>query len=145
MGVNRSQIGAAAAGVQDYLTISAVPSGSSPGHLEALVGAKLSGATLNVAGSYLVDLDIRGLRRCELHLKASAVSGTVTPSAYTTYKDGTTQKTVSTPAGGALSAGVRQSLAFADGELRGEAVLRLAITVAGGASATFDQAELNGI
>jgi hypothetical protein len=52
---------------------------------------------------------------------------------------------VSAPAGDALVAAARQSLVFAEGELVGESTLRLTITVGGGASATFDQAEINGL
>jgi hypothetical protein len=143
--MNRTQVNAAAGGTQQYLVISDVPSGSTASHREALMGALLKNHTLNVAGAYVCDIDIRGLRRCELHLRASDVTGTVTPSAYTTYCDGTTQKTVSAPAGDALVAAARQSLVFAEGELVGESTLRLTITVGGGASATFDQAEINGL
>lgn len=143
--MNRTQVNAAAGGAQQYIVVTAVPSGSPASHFEALLAAFLKDQTLTQAGVYVADIDIRGLRRCQVHVKASAVTGVVTLGVYTTYKDGTTQKTVSTPAGGALVAGVRQSLIFAEGDLAGEQILRLTLTLAGGASATLDQAEINGI
>jgi hypothetical protein len=142
----RSQLEIAAGGMQQKLVVTATTVTTlTPAQFEACVGQPLSGQTLTVAGTYVCDTDITGLRRLEVPLRASAVTGTITPAVFTTYFDGTTSKTVSTPAGAGMAAGVRQTPAFADGIILGEANLRVQIVVAAASSVTFDQAEINGI
>jgi hypothetical protein len=141
----RTQLEIAAGGMQQKLVVTSTTASLTAAQFEACVGLPLSGQTLTVAGTYICDTDITGLRRLEVPLRASAVTGTITPSVFTTYADGTTSKTVSTPAGAGMAAGVRQTPAFADGVILGEANLRVQIVVAAVSSVTFDQAEINGI
>lgn len=130
----------AAIGAQDLLRLSEVPAGVSSALKEVPL---ISAGALDVAGDYYCDVDIAGFADAEIIVRASSVTGTVTPSAFSTYADGVTSKAAATDSGaGDLAAGVRRTFTLAD--LKGERLARFKFVVGGGESVTFDQAEVNG-
>lgn len=124
-------------GLQSVLRIFSTPAGQ-----EALIDKPLLGQTLTVAGTYTCRVDTSGVTDVEAHLKASAVTGTVTPSFISTLADKATQKAVSAPAGVALVANTQQDLVLT--ALRGLRNCLVSIVVAAASSATFSVAEVNG-
>jgi hypothetical protein len=94
------------------------------------------------AGTYYCDVDVTGCADAEVIVRASAGSGTVTPSAYTTNIDGSTSKTALTDSGaGALAAATRRT--FSISGLKGVRNIRFQFIVSAASSVTFDQAEFN--
>lgn len=137
---NGESVEQAARGIQELLTVNSasVPLTSAQQSLPLV-----SAGSFATAGDYYADISVRGLTDLEVHVRASAVAGTVTPSAYATYADGTTSKTAATDSGsGALVAAARRT--FTINNLRGVSVVRFKFVVAGASSVTFDQAEANG-
>lgn len=134
-------------GGQALLIISAVPATAA----NSLIGQPLVDAgALSVAGDYYCLVPLAGMvTELEVHLKATFASGTVTSDLNSLY----VVRNFSTPStwvnktaganGGALSTTVLQSSDITG--LRGEQYASLKLTLAGGASATFTQAEYNGI
>lgn len=128
----------AAYGLQSVLRILSTPAGA-----EALKDQPLKGQSLTVVGTYTCCVDTSGLSDVEAHIKASAVSGTVTPAFFSVYADGTTSKTVSTPAGAALVAGTQQDLVISG--LRGTRKALFTLTLGAGATCTISVGEANGL
>lgn len=97
---------------------------------------------IGTAGTYFCDVDVTGTTDVEIHVRASAIAGTVTPSAYVTYIDGTTSKVALTDSGaGALAAATRRT--FTGSSLKGARNVRFQFIVAAASSVTFDQGEFN--
>jgi len=141
MTTQRERVNQAGLGLQQRLVLRSVPDGAQ----EQYIGRSIVGLLLNVAGDYEAELDVSGLGTLEVHLKPAAVAGaSVVPSLYSTYADGQTLKTVSTPAGLAFGGGVLRTYAFT---LKGESKVVVAFTLAPGDSLDFtgsSLAEANG-
>lgn len=128
----RSQIG-----IQEFLVIDSAPltDKSKEGQF-----AKDAGA-LAVAGNYDMVVDVAGLTNVDVILNTSAVTGTVAPSVFATYADGSTSKVAGT--GGAnFIATTRQTISVAN--LKGERKLIVRIPIDATESVTLSQAEVNG-
>lgn len=116
-------------GFQEYLVIDSAPVGA-----KTLEGTLLKDAgSLAIAGTYLCYVDVPGLATVYAEVKPSAVSGSVTPSFYSTYHDGTTARTTASGAA-AFVAGTAQSLSIA---LAGEKRCIFSFTVPGAGSINF--------
>jgi hypothetical protein len=134
-------------GGQGLLVIAAVPTAAANG----LIGQNLVDAgALSVAGDYYCLVPLAGMvTEVEVHLNATFASGTVTSdlnSLYVVRNLSTPSTWVNKTAGaddGALTTTVLQTSDITG--LRGEQYASLKLTLAGGASATFTQAEYNGI
>lgn len=101
---------------------------------------KLEGVVLSVANTYLYTMPTRGASEIDVTVRPSAVSGTVTISAYPTLRDGVTIKGTAT-AGAALGAGTQQTITLQS--LRGVQYCVFKVVVAAASSVTFDQAEFS--
>jgi hypothetical protein len=134
-------------GGQGLLVIAAVPSGAANG----LIGQNLVDVgALTVGGDYYCLVPLAGMvTEVEVSLKATFASGTVTSdlgSLYFVRNFSTPATWVEKTAGandGALTTATLQTSDLTG--LRGEQYASLKLTLAGGASATFTQAEYNGI
>jgi hypothetical protein len=134
-------------GGQGLLMIASVPAAAD----NALVGQNLVDAgELTVAGDYQCLVPMAGMvTELEVHLTATFAAGSVTSDLGSLYvvRDFTDPTTwvekVAGTGDGALTTTVRQSSDIAG--LRGEQYALLKVTLAGGAEATFTQAEYNGI
>lgn len=127
----------AAIGLQELLRFDAVPNGSTIlGKLGLEVGE------IDLEGTYDAHLDVAGCADAEVHIRASAVTGTVTPSAFITYADGVTSKAALTDDGaGGLVADERRTFSIADLKGVRRVVVRLVIDTGG--AVTLDQFEAN--
>lgn len=101
---------------------------------------KLEGVTLSAAGTYLYSMPTKGAAEIDVTVRPSAVSGTVTVSAYTTLRDGVTIKGAAV-AGAALAAATQQTITIQS--LRGVQYCVFKVVVAAASSVTFDQAEFS--
>lgn len=136
----------AACGAQDELVIVAVPAAGNT----ALVGKRLYGQTLAVNGDYYCLIPLSGVfTEMQVHVKATFGSGTVTtagPDTLYYVSDAQTPSTwtvkTSGTGDGALTTTVLQSPTVTG--MKGEQYAMFKLTVAGGASAVFTQAEYNG-
>ena len=134
-----------ATGAQDELVILVAPT-ADPG----AVGQRLRGRTLATNGDYICLVPLHGIfTELQVHLTATFAAGTVTSAgpdslyyvADFTALSSATVKTSGT-GDGALTTATRQSSSLTG--LKGEQYARVTITIAGGASAAFTQAEYNG-
>ena len=141
------QLEQAVLGAQGLLVIAAVPSGAAG----SLIGTNLVDAgALTVQGDYYCLIPMGGIvTEMEVYLNATFASGTVTSDAWTLYlvRDMTNPATWQNKSTfddvGALATTVQQTFLYSGP--RGERFASLKLTLAGGASATFTQAEYNGI
>lgn len=133
-------------GAQDNIIIYSVPAAG----VMSLRGQPLLGATLAVDGDYYCVIPLSGVfTELQVYLKATFASGTVTsagPDSLYMVADwntpsGWTAKTAGT-GDGALTSTVQQATTLTG--MKGEQYAMLKVTVAGGASALFTQAEYNG-
>jgi hypothetical protein len=137
----------AVTGAQGLLLIAAVPAGAA----NSLIGQYLVDAgELTEAGDYYCLIPLAGMvTELEVSLKATFASGTVTSDLGSLYyvRNFTAPATwVEKTAGandGALTTATLQTSDLSG--LRGEQFAFLKLTLAGGAEATFTQAEYNGI
>ncbi len=104
-------------------------------------GTPLTGVVL-APGTYTYQIPVAGASAVDVSLRASAVTGTVTPTIVPTFFDGVTAKTTATSFA-ALAAGVGQTVTLTG--LRGERQVLLTITVPGGGSLTLDRAEYSAL
>jgi hypothetical protein len=141
--INNDQLAAAAGGMQQPLRITGA-TGITAAQLDTVIGRTLKDVGALPAGTYYCDTDITGLRKLEVRIRATNIGTSITPSVFSTLLDAVTSRKVSTPAGVAMVANAEQVLAFADGDLLGERILRIQFVVVG-VGATFDRAEIAGI
>ena len=141
--LSRSHIEIAAGGMQQALVITSA-TGLTALQLEAVIGKTLVAAGALPLGTFLCDVDVTGLRKLEVRVRLSTFFAACTPSVFSTLLDGVTSRKVSTPAGVAMAVNTEQVLAFADGDLLGERILRVTI-VTTAANNVFDRAELSGL
>lgn len=121
---------AAALGVQGYLVFTKTPIGAG----QVYLGQRLIDAgAINVAGDYEAEFEISGTNDVEVHLKPSAVTGTILPTLRITYANQFATK--ASAAGANFAAGVLQSLALASP--KGAQYAKVTFTVDGGESVTF--------
>lgn len=126
----------AAFGGQHYLIIDEVPEGA-----ESLVGQRLVGQTLTVAGDYYCKFPLSGCAKYETQLKATFAAGTVTSTVYSTKVDGeTAEQTFEDD--GALTTATLQTATLA--AIKGEQIGRAKITIGATTSAAFTVAECLG-
>jgi hypothetical protein len=141
------QLEQAVLGGQGLLVIAAIPSGAAGD----LIGTNLVDAgELTVQGDYYCLVPLAGMvTELEVFLNATFASGTVTSDLNTLYvvRDMTAPATWGDKTAGsddgALTTTVLQEPVITT--LRGERFASLKLTLAGGAEATFTQAEFNGI
>lgn len=133
-------------GVQDELTITAVPAAAS----QALVNQKLNGQTLTTDGVYTCLVPMSGaFTELEVHIRATFGAGTVTVGgpdilyyvANANDPDSWTVKTAGT-GDGALTTTVRLSPSVTG--MTGEQYAMVTLTLAGVTSVAITQAEYNG-
>lgn len=99
--------------------------------------------SITQVGTLHCDIDVTGMADVEVHVRASAVTGTVTPSCFTTYADGATSKTALTDSGaGDFVANVART--FSISGLKGVKNVRFQFVIGAGEAITFDRAEFNG-
>lgn len=100
----RDRILQAGLGQQDYLIVTRAASDA------AAVGQRLEGRTL-VPGTYECDVDITGLAALRVFLTGTGISGTNTPSGFTTMLDGATSLDALSDSGaGGMVNGTRRTL-----------------------------------
>lgn len=128
MGEHTKVLGAALGG-QGFLVITKAPVDG-----QAYVGQRVIDAgAINVAGDYECEIECGGAVDVEFHVKPSAVTGSITPTARAMYANRFATKT--STAGAAFGAGVLQSLALSIA--KGVQYAKLTFTVPGGGSITF--------
>lgn len=126
----------AAFGGQHYLVIDEAPAGA-----EALVGQRLVGQTLTVAGDYFCNFPLSGCQGYKVELQATFAAGSVTSDVNSTQKDGVTSRQ-GFSGDGALTTATKQTASLAT--IEGEQVGRAKITVGATTSAAFTLAECLG-
>jgi hypothetical protein len=121
-------------GLQDNFIISGIPAGAN----ESLLGHPLIGQALTVAGVYTCRARTDGIQNVEVHIKASAFTGTVTPAFISTFLDGTAKQTATLSA----ISGTAQNASLT---LVGEKKCVFTLTLAAASSVTMSRAEINGL
>lgn len=121
-------------GLQDNFIITGIPAGAD----ETLMGEPLIGKALTVAGVYTCRARTDGIQNIEVHIKASAFTGTVTPAFISTFLDGTAKQTATL----ANISGTAQNVSMT---LVGEKVCVFTLTLAAASSVTMARAEINGL
>lgn len=131
----------AAIGIQELISLDAVPLGESNAKMYPTT---LVGLTLSTAGVYYALICTAGLSAVTVTLKATLTgAGSITSDFYKTYADAVTKKGASASGVGALVTTVAQELSITD--LQGEKYCLLKLTVVAAMSAVFTQAEANGL
>jgi len=125
-------------GEQGDLIIATIPAGAAT----SLIGQKLKGSVLTVAGTYTCLIPMNGFSSVvEVNITVTLVTQTITDDIYSTYNDEVTKKTSFTGVGAIVSA-TRQTSTYAP---KGERRAIVSLPVVGAGSCTFTQAEYNGI
>jgi hypothetical protein len=119
---------------QHYLIV------TNAGNQKGLLGKALVTLGSLGPGTYECEISVEGMAECSVHLRCSAVTGTVTPVFETRWLDGTQRATA--PGATAFAVNTAQTLTLTN--LKGQKKAYVVITIGGSAALTFNRAEFNG-